>query len=120
MHRTSPILIALALALILLAAFGMQAQAQDGSSTPGTVPPGTIPPGKALVNVAHFAPFAADPISTSVTVTINGLDALTEVVYSDIARGLLLDTGTYTVEIKPTGSMSVAMSGVFTLTDGAS
>ncbi len=120
MQRTSPILIALALALILLAAFGVQAQAQDGSSAPGTLPPGTIPPGKALVNVAHFAPFATDPVSTSVTVSINGLDTLTEVVYSDIARGLLLDAGTYTVEIKPTGSPSVAMSGVFTLADGVS
>ena len=113
MQRTSPILIAIALVFVLFAVFGMQAQAQGTDNGPGT-----IPPGQALVNVAHFAPFAADPISTSVTVSINGADALTEVVYSDIVTGVLVPAGVYTVEIKPTGSMSVAMSGVFTLADG--
>ena len=38
----------------------------------------------AVVNVAHFAPFAMDASSTSVTVRLNGADALTGFEYGDI------------------------------------
>lgn len=111
MQRTAPILLAAILASILFAGFGGSTYAQDAIDAG----PGTIPPGFSSVNVAHFAPFAADPFGTSVTVNINGLDFYTDVVYGDVFPNVQLPTGVYTVEVRPTGSMSVAISGVFTL-----
>ncbi len=71
----------------------------------------------ATVTVGHFAPFAAETISTSVTVRIDGSDALTNVVYGDIARNVSLAAGTYLIEIVPTGTNSVAISTTINLTD---
>jgi len=72
----------------------------------------------AVVNVAHFAPFAMDASSTSVTVRLNGTDALTDFEYGDIQAGVELAPGDYLVEILPTGTSTVAISGNFTLNSG--
>ena len=68
-----------------------------------------------VVNIAHFAPFGADVAGTSVTISVNGTDTFTEVVFADTVTGVQLPAGVYTVEVKPTGTSTVAMSGVFPL-----
>ena len=69
----------------------------------------------ARVNVAHFAPFASEVISTSVTVRINGVDALTDFVFGESTGYLDFAAGPYLIEILPTGSDIVAISGNVTL-----
>lgn len=120
MQRIAPLILTLIFAVLLFGAFGMQALAQDrlaaaDAQAPQTVPP---PPGFASVNVAHFAPFADDPADTSVTIAVNGVDVFTNVVYSNIVTGVNLPAGVYTVEVRPTGAVTVAISGVFTLPSG--
>jgi len=73
----------------------------------------TTPP--AIVNVAHLAPFADTSAGTSVTVRVNGADTLTDFEFGDIAYGLALEPGDYLVEILPTGTNTVAISGTFSL-----
>jgi hypothetical protein len=69
-----------------------------------------------VINVGHFAPFAATADGTSVTVRVSGTDAITDFVYPAVAKGIdILPAGTYTVEILPTGTATVAISGVVTL-----
>ncbi|GIK55819.1 MAG: DUF4397 domain-containing protein [Chloroflexi bacterium] len=72
----------------------------------------------AVVNVAHYAPFADTPAGTSVTVRLNGGDALSNFEFGDIAAGVELSPGDYLVEIIPTGSSTVAISGTFALEGG--
>lgn len=67
------------------------------------------------MNVAHFAPFGNDQAGTSVTVAVNSTDVFTEFIFSEVVTGVTLPAGVYTVEVRPAGSASVAMSGVFTL-----
>lgn len=107
MQRTRPIVVALLLAFVMFAGMHTSALAQNEADSPSANP---------IVNIAHFAPFAAHPADTSVTISVNGLDAFTEVVFGDTFVKLsMLPAGVYSVEVKPTGTMSVAMSGVFTL-----
>ncbi len=68
-----------------------------------------------VVNIAHFAPFGETVAGTSVTIAVNGTDTFTDVVFGDTVKGVQLPAGVYTVEVKPTGTTTVAMSGVFTL-----
>jgi len=70
------------------------------------------------IYVAHFAPFAADAAGTSVTVRLNGADAISNFEYGDIQAGVELDPGDYLVEIVPTGTDTVAISGNFSLEGG--
>jgi hypothetical protein len=70
-----------------------------------------------VLNVAHFAPFADLPEDTSVTVRVNGADTLTDFVFGETATGLSLPSGEYLVEILPTGSDTVVLSGTFALED---
>jgi hypothetical protein len=108
MQRTIPIFVALILTMMLFAGLTTTLSAQ------GTVV--DSPSANPILNIAHFAPFAEDPANTSVTISVNGADVFTEVVFADTVVGLsILPAGVYTVEVKPTGSMDVAMSGVFTL-----
>jgi hypothetical protein len=72
----------------------------------------------ATVNVAHFAPFANTPIGTSVTVRVDGVDALTDFQFSDIAAGVSLPEGEHLIEIIPTGAMDPAITGTVTLEPG--
>ncbi|NUM44159.1 MAG: DUF4397 domain-containing protein [Anaerolineales bacterium] len=70
---------------------------------------------QARVNVAHFAPFASELDGTSVTVRVNGLDALTDFVFGESTGYLDFAPGPYLIEILPTGSNVVAISGNVTL-----
>ena len=72
----------------------------------------------ATVNVAHFAPFANTPIDTSVTVRVDGADALTDFRFSDIAAGVSLPEGEHLIEIIPTGAVDPAITGTVTLEPG--
>ena len=72
----------------------------------------------AIVNVAHFAPFANTGIGTSVTVRVDGADALTDFQFSEIAAGVSLPEGEHLIEIIPTGAMDPAITGTVTLEPG--
>ena len=72
----------------------------------------------AMVNVAHFAPFANTPVGTSVTVRVDGVDALTDFQFSEIAAGVSLPEGEHLIEIIPTGAMDPAITGTVTLEPG--
>jgi hypothetical protein len=72
----------------------------------------------ANVNVAHFALFANTPIGTSVTVRVDGVDALTDFQFSEIAAGVSLPEGEHLIEIIPTGAMDPAITGTVTLEPG--
>ncbi|MEZ4833018.1 MAG: DUF4397 domain-containing protein [Caldilineaceae bacterium] len=69
------------------------------------------------VTVAHFAPFASETISTSVTVRINGSDVITGFTYPQVVRNAALSSGSTLIEILPTGTNTVAISATVTLTD---
>ncbi len=92
-------------------------QAQSDGATPDAP---ASPAANPVVNVAHFAPFGSNVLSTSVTVRVNGADVFTDFVYGDIIRGVnILAAGQYTIEVLPTGSSTVAISGVVTLAEDA-
>jgi hypothetical protein len=71
----------------------------------------------ATVNVAHFAPFATGSENTSVSVYLNGDEAIPDFLFGDIAPGVELPVGEYLIEIVPTGSMTAAITGTFMLDD---
>ncbi len=72
----------------------------------------------ARVSVAHFAPFASDIEATSVSVFLNGEEALTDVKFKDFTSYISLPAGEYVVDIVPTGSNDVAITATYDLTDG--
>jgi hypothetical protein len=77
-------------------------------------------PADALVSVAHLAPFAESIADTSVTVRINGEDAITNFVFGQVVSNVPLAPGEYLIEVLPTGTETVAISGTVTLEEGAS
>ena len=78
--------------------------------------------GNAIVDIAHFAPFADANTagSTSVTVKVDGVDALTDFEFGDIAEDIELAEGHYLIEIYPTGEMTPAISRNVNLKGGKS
>lgn len=74
--------------------------------------PGDFLPLATYVQVAHLAPFAED---ASVTVRLNGLDALTEFGYGDSTDYITLPADEYLVEVVPTGTSTVAISATLDL-----
>ena len=72
----------------------------------------------ATVTVAHFASFADTADGTSVTVRVNGADAITEFTFTDIINDIELPAGDYLIEVLPTGSDTVAISADVTLEAG--
>ncbi|HUM70451.1 MAG TPA: DUF4397 domain-containing protein, partial [Chloroflexota bacterium] len=77
-----------------------------------------LTPTQAMVNVGHFAPFAAGLENTSVTVRVNGADAITDFVFGQLVEGVALDAGDYLIEIIPTGTVTPAITGTFSLMAG--
>jgi hypothetical protein len=71
----------------------------------------------ARVQLAHLAPFASGQDS-SVTVSINGEEALTNFVFGDSTSYITFTAGTYLVEIFPTGSMTPAITATLELEVG--
>ncbi len=75
-----------------------------------------IPLAPAVVNVAHFAPFGADVDSTSVTVRVNGADAITDFKFGDVIEDVELPAGEeLLLEVLPTGTETVAISATVEL-----
>ncbi|HAJ37245.1 MAG TPA: hypothetical protein DCL15_16365 [Chloroflexi bacterium] len=109
MQRVMLFLVTMTLTALLFTGITISVSAQEA------VAPEASANGDAIVNVAHFAPFAADQAGTSVTVAVNSTDVFTDFVFSEVITGVALPAGVYTIEVRPTGSPTVAMSGVFTL-----
>lgn len=80
----------------------------------GELIPVDLADGMAAVNIAHLAPFAADP-DTGVTVTLDGTDILTGFAYGDSTGYLYLNPGSYDVEITPDLTGTVAITGTLSL-----
>lgn len=82
----------IAAALLLTAAMGAQAQVR--------------------VQVGHFAPFASTLNGTSVTVRVNGANAIQNFRFGDVTSGYvdLGPAGNYLIEVLPTGTSTVAIS----------
>ena len=115
---SSPVIRSMRLLLVFAAACGLAfmgvrvAMAQEGAVEPAA------PAANPVINVAHFAPFGTDVLSTSVTVRVNGGDVFTDFVYGEVQTGInILPAGQYTIEIVPTGASAAAISGVVTLTE---
>jgi hypothetical protein len=66
----------------------------------------------AYLQVVHLAPFAED---ASVTVTLNGADALTDFAYGDSTEYIALPAGEYDVAVIPTGTTDAAIEATVTL-----
>ncbi len=77
-----------------------------------------LTPTQATVNVGHFAPFAAGLENTSVTVRVNGADAITDFVFGQLVTGVALEAGDYLIEIIPTGTVTPAITGTLSLMAG--
>ena len=74
-------------------------------------------PDSAFVRVAHLAPFAMDP-GTAVTITLNGVPALTNFAYGDSTPYSQVAAGNVFVEVFPEGSATAAISDTLALTLG--
>lgn len=72
----------------------------------------------ARVSVAHFAPFADTLEGTSVSVFVNGSEALTDVQFKDFTGYINLPAGETVVDIVPTGTTDIAMTATYNLEDG--
>jgi hypothetical protein len=84
-----------------------------GSTTGYTLSP-------SVVDVAHFAPFgqASIPLSTEVSVWVDGVELLTGVEFREIFQDFELAPGDHLIEVFPTGSLTPAMSSTVTVTAG--
>ena len=82
-------------------------QALQFASTTGVTPTPTM----ATVTVSHFAPFADSVDGTSVTVKIDGNVVLNNFKFGDTVEDLPLAAGDYLIEILPSGTDTVAISG---------
>ena len=69
-------------------------------------------PAMTYLQVVHLAPFAED---ASVTITLNGAEALTDFAYGDSTEYIPLPAGDYDVAVIPTGSMDPAIEATVTL-----
>lgn len=69
----------------------------------------------AHVAVAHFAPFADTVTNTSVTVRVDGVDAITDFTFPTVTPYIALPQGDRFIEIVPTGSSDAIFSATVTL-----
>jgi hypothetical protein len=65
-----------------------------------------------FLQVAHLAPFAED---ASVTIQLNGVDALTDFNYGDSTGYIPLPSGDYDIDVIPTGTTTPAIEATVTL-----
>ncbi len=88
----------------------------DDANFPLSVSIDETPPTPATANVAHFAPFGADVDSTSVTVRVNGADAITDFKFGDVIEDVELPASEeLLIEVLPTGTETVAISATVEL-----
>lgn len=97
--------------LVLVGMVAITASTQAAEAEPAQADSATIA-------VAHFAPFATSIPSTSVTIKVNGSDAITDLVFAEVVPGVVLPAGNYTVEVLPTGSVTPALTFPAALADG--
>ena len=71
-----------------------------------------LPLANAYLQVAHLAPFAED---ASVTIALNGTDALTDFGYGDSTGYIPLPPGTYDIAVTPTGATDPAIEATVDL-----
>lgn len=65
------------------------------------------------IRFGHFSQFADTPEASSVTIRIDGVDELTDVVFKQTTGYMEIDPGPHTVEVIPTGSVTpVATSNI--------
>jgi hypothetical protein len=76
---------------------------------------GIVPSPAARVKVAHFASFANTLMGTSVTVRVDGVNALNDFQFGDITDYIDFEPSDHLIEILPTGTSTVAISGTLTL-----
>ncbi|MGL4651685.1 MAG: DUF4397 domain-containing protein, partial [Caldilineaceae bacterium] len=109
MHRLLSLVLATLFAFLLtgLTVFAVSAQEPAPAAT-----------NNATVGVAHFAPFATQPISTSVSVLVNGSAVITDFVFAERVEGLSLPAATYTISVVPTGSITPAIVSSATVATG--
>ena len=104
-------IIFMAAALMVLGVFALTASTQAAEAEPAQADSATLA-------VAHFAPFATSVPSTSVTIKVNGSDAITDLVFGEVVPNVVLPAGNYTVEVVPTGTVTPALTFPAVLTDG--
>jgi hypothetical protein len=97
--------------LVALGVFALAASTQAADAEPAQADAATLA-------VAHFAPFASSIPSTSVTITVNGADAITDLVFGEVVQGVTLTAGTYEFGVVPTGSVTAVLTFTAPLTDG--
>lgn len=97
--------------LVALGLFALAASTQAAEAKPAQADAATLA-------IAHFAPFTTTVPATSVTVTVNGSDAITDLVFGDVVQGVTLTAGTYEFGVVPTGSVTAALTFTASLTDG--
>lgn len=69
------------------------------------------------VQIGHFAPFAGTLDGTSVTIRVNGADALTNVRFGDFTPSYvtLAGPGQYRLDVVPTGTSTIAITATVNL-----
>lgn len=111
--------------LALLVAILVLCSAQDAVATDvaqqGILATGSDPMAPTLngaqLQLAHLAPFAMDP-GTAVTITVNGIDVLTNVEFADSTGYLPVPAGSAQVQIFAGASTTPAISTTVVLTTG--
>jgi hypothetical protein len=76
------------------------------------------PQDPARLRVAHLAPFAGEVGDTSVSVWLDGLEVLSDLMFGDTTDYLEVPAGMYNVAIIPTGTMTPAITGTLMLASG--
>jgi hypothetical protein len=71
---------------------------------------------RARVAAGHFAPFASQPISTAVSIRVDGSDVITGFVFGELSPYLELPLGSYLVEIIPEPPTGLPAAPVVTST----
>ena len=80
---------------------------------------GFLVPLAGYVQIAHLAPFAADP-DTAVSIEVDGVEVLSDVEFADSTGYLPLEADVeHLIEIFPAGSSTPAITGTATLMQGA-
>lgn len=103
--------------VVALSLFAMLSLAIGAIAAPDS-PDAPDRPEMVNIIVAHYAPFASEIVSTSVTVRVNGTDAITDLVFGEKIGPLVFMAGAYTVEIVPTGAVTPALTFTATVENG--
>jgi trimeric autotransporter adhesin len=99
--------LAMALAIAAMLSVGMGAMMQVANAGDEAAAAADT---DATLAVAHFAPFASEIVSTSVSVKVNGTDLITDFVFGERVDNIVVPSGTYTIEVVPTGSVTPAIT----------